>query len=90
MEVNNDRKKKKYQAQFKIDAVKLVTKQGYNVSEAARSLGIHLGVLRRWKNQLTSGDAQAFPGFPVRTNHTLLRRTCLCNPDIMIDHAKWF
>ncbi len=55
-------KRKKYSKQFKIDAVKLVTEQGYNVSEAARNLGIHQGVLRRWKKQLISDDAQAFPG----------------------------
>ena len=55
-------KRKKYSKQFKIDAVKLVTEQGYKVSEAARSLGIHEGVLRRWKKQLISGDAHAFPG----------------------------
>ena len=54
--------RKKYSKQFKIDAVKLVTEQGYNVSEAARNLGIHQGVLRRWKKQLTSDDAQVFPG----------------------------
>ncbi len=55
-------KRKQYSKQFKIDAVKLVTEQGYNVSEAARSLGIHQGVLRRWKKQLISDEGQAFPG----------------------------
>ena len=34
-------KRKRYTKQFKIDAVKLVTEQGYKVSEAARNLGIH-------------------------------------------------
>ena len=33
-------KKKSYSKQFKIDAVKLVTEQGYKVSEAARNLDI--------------------------------------------------
>ena len=55
-------KRKQYSKQFKIDAVKLITEQGYKVSEAARSLGIHEGILRRWKQELTSDDAQAFPG----------------------------
>lgn len=44
------------------DRKKLITEQGYKVSEVARNLGIHAGVLRRWKNQLTTDDAQAFPG----------------------------
>jgi len=56
------KKRKQYSKQFKIDAVKLITEQGYKVSEAARSLGIHEGVLRRWKQQLTSDDKQSFPG----------------------------
>ena len=56
------KKRKQYSKQFKIDAVKLITEQGYKVSEAARNLGIHEGVLRRWKTQLTSDDTQTFPG----------------------------
>ena len=55
-------KRKQYSKQFKIDAVKLVTAQGYKVSEAARSLGIQEGILRRWKEQLTAEDTHAFPG----------------------------
>ncbi len=55
-------KRKHYSKQFKIDAVKLVTEQGFNVSEAARNLGIHHSSLRRWKRQLESDGNQAFPG----------------------------
>ena len=55
-------KRKHYSKQFKIDAVKLVTEQGYNVSEAARNLGIHHSSLRRWKRQLETDGNQSFPG----------------------------
>jgi len=55
-------KRKKYSKQFKVDAVKLVTEQGYKVSEAARNLGIHHSSLRRWKGQFESNGNQAFPG----------------------------
>ena len=55
-------KRKHYSKQFKIDAVKLVTEQGFNVSAAARNLGIHHSSLRRWKRQLESDGQQAFPG----------------------------
>ncbi len=55
-------KRKHYSKQFKIDAVKLITEQGYNVSEAARNLGIHHSSLRRWKKQLETDGNQAFPG----------------------------
>jgi len=56
------RKRKHYSKQFKVDAIKLVTEQGYNVSEAARNLGIHHSSLRRWKKQIETNGNQAFPG----------------------------
>jgi transposase-like protein len=34
-------KRRSYTKQFKIDAVKIVTEQGYNISEAARNLDLH-------------------------------------------------
>ncbi|MFO8239806.1 MAG: transposase [Dissulfuribacterales bacterium] len=55
-------KRKHYSKQFKIDAVKLITEQGYKVSEASRNLGIHQSSLRRWKNELEVDSTQAFPG----------------------------
>ncbi len=55
-------KRTHYSKQFKVDAVKLVTEQGYKVSEAARNLGIHHSSLRRWKKQLETDGNQAFPG----------------------------
>ena len=56
------RKRKHHTRQFKVDAIKLVTEQGYKVSEAARNLGIHHSSLRRWKNELETNSSQAFPG----------------------------
>jgi transposase len=56
------KKRKSYSKQFKLDAVKLVTEQGYNVSEAARNLDIDHNTLRRWKKQLESDKSEAFPG----------------------------
>jgi len=55
-------KRKHYSKQFKVDAVKLVIEQGYNVSEAARNLGIHHSSLRHWKKQFETNGNQAFPG----------------------------
>ena len=55
-------KRKSYSTQFKIDAVKLVTEEGYKISEAARNLEINPNVLRRWKDQLKGDSEQAFPG----------------------------
>ena len=50
-------KRKKYSQEFREEAVKLVTEQGYLVSEAARNLGIHPGVLGRWKRE-SEDDAE--------------------------------
>lgn len=54
--------RKKYTKEFKLDAVSLVTEQGYNRSEAARSLGINSTMLGRWVKELESNDGQAFRG----------------------------
>ena len=43
--------KKKYSIEFKEEAVKLVTEQGYKISEAARNLGIRSNMLSRWKRE---------------------------------------
>jgi transposase len=45
-----------------MEAVRLVTEQGYKTSEAARNLGIHPSVLNRWKQQQASDGQKAFPG----------------------------
>jgi len=55
-------KRRSHTKQFKIDAVKLVTEQGYNVSEAARHPDLHPNLLRRWKEQFNHDQAQPFPG----------------------------
>jgi transposase len=56
------RPRRTYTAEFKTEAVKLVTEQGYSVAEAARSLGVHETLLRSWKQALQSQGDQAFPG----------------------------
>ncbi|MBU0675540.1 MAG: transposase [Proteobacteria bacterium] len=45
-------KKKYYSREFKEEAVKLVTEQGYRISEAANSLGVSESAIRKWKGQL--------------------------------------
>jgi transposase len=55
-------KRKIYTAEFKREAVSLITNHGYGVSEAARNLGIHATMLRKWKRTLEQQGAHAFPG----------------------------
>ena len=40
-----------YTAEFRREAVRLVTEHGYGVTEAARNLGINVKMLGRWKRQ---------------------------------------
>ncbi|HDZ77519.1 MAG TPA: transposase, partial [Candidatus Omnitrophica bacterium] len=42
-------KKKRFDRDFKISAVKMITEGGHKASEVARSLGIHPNVLYNWK-----------------------------------------
>jgi transposase len=56
------RKRRTYTPEFKAEAVKLVTEQGYSLAEAARSLGVHETLLRSWKLTLENQGEQAFPG----------------------------
>jgi transposase len=56
------RTRRTYTAEFKVEAVKFVTEQGYSVAEAARSLGISENLIRNWKQALQDQGEQAFPG----------------------------
>jgi transposase len=38
--------------EFKKQAIQMVTDQGYSWAEAARKLGIHVSLLRKWKDKL--------------------------------------
>jgi transposase len=56
------RTRRLYSPEFKAEAVKLVTEQGYSIAEAARSLGINDNLIRNWKQALQDNGEQAFPG----------------------------
>ena len=56
------RTRRTYTPEFKAEAVKLVTEQGYSIAEAARSLGIPETRLRCWKQAREAQGDQAFPG----------------------------
>jgi transposase len=55
-------KRRTYTAEFKREAVALITEHGYGVSEAARNLGINTNMLRKWKCTLEDNATDAFPG----------------------------
>jgi transposase len=55
-------KRRKYDREFKVEAVKLVTEGGRAVAEVARNLGIHENLLYKWREKYTEDIAHAFPG----------------------------
>ena len=55
------KKRRKYTQEFKEEAVKLVTEQGYQIAEAARNLGVNENVLGRWKRDMERGGEES-PG----------------------------
>jgi len=44
--------RRRFSDEFKEEAVKLITDQGYKVSEASRNLDISASMLRRWQREL--------------------------------------
>lgn len=54
--------RKKYSKEFKLDAISLVTDQGYSAREAADSLGINYNMLGRWIREHPSSGISAFKG----------------------------
>ena len=53
--------RKSYTEEFKREAVALVEKTG-NRSQAARDLGIHMSLLKKWQEKLNSNPDRPFPG----------------------------
>ena len=54
--------RRKYSKEFKLDAISLVTEQGYAIAEAARSLDINANVLGRWIRESRDKESDAFRG----------------------------
>lgn len=58
------RQRKTYSAEFKEQAVRLVTEQGLSIAQAARDLGLNDNMLSRWKRQLEAKGQQGEQAFP--------------------------
>jgi transposase len=60
--MDDAKKRKVYDKQFKVDAVTLVTTRGRKVRDVARELGIDPNTLYGWKRELEATESDAFPG----------------------------
>jgi len=54
--------RRKFDSEFKQEAVRLVIDGGRPVTEVARGLGIHENLLWKWKREYLNNGADAFPG----------------------------
>ena len=68
------RKIKRFDKDFKISAVKMITEGGHRASEVARSLGIHSNVLYNWKKKYADNGDKAFVGKGHLTEMSVLRK----------------
>ena len=55
-------KRKKYSREFKLEAVKLLTEQGYTYQQASEAVGVTPQMLNRWKREFKARGELAFPG----------------------------
>ncbi len=67
--MTNERRKH-YTAEFKKEAVNLVTSQGYTIVEGVRNLGIRGGMLGRWRREQIKDQQNAFPGTGHQSTET--------------------
>ena len=67
-------KKKRFDRDFKMSAVKMVTEGGHKAAEVARSLGIDAGRLYLWKKQFSNSGDKAFVGKGNLSEMAALRR----------------
>ena len=72
--VGENGKKKRFDKDFKISAVKMVTEGGHKAAEVARSLDIHPNMLYSWKRKYADNGEKAFVGKGHLTEMAALRR----------------
>jgi transposase len=54
--------RRSFTTEFKHEAVKLVRERGMAISQAAKDLGLHDNVLRKWVRDARANGSAAFPG----------------------------
>jgi len=69
-------KRRKFTAEFKAEAVRLVASSGKPLAQIARELGLNEQVLRNWKKQATAADGRGIipDHFALQEENRRLRR----------------
>jgi transposase-like protein len=58
----NEKKRRRYDAEFKRNAIALSEEPGRTAHSVEQSLGIANGLIGNWKRQLSTNGSLAFPG----------------------------
>ena len=53
---------RKYDREFKVEAIRMASEEGRTAVEVERRLGISVGIISRWKKQLKDKGDEVFPG----------------------------
>ncbi len=85
--MNEKKRRRKYDREFKIDCVRLADERG-NVAAVAKDLGVNVNVLHRWKRELAEDTEQSFPGIGrLKESDEELRRLIRENKNLKEDRA---
>ncbi len=60
--MNDEPRRRRYDAEFKLNAIKLANEPGRTTNGVEKSLGISQGLIGRWRKQLKDNGKLAFPG----------------------------
>ena len=89
----DSKKRSSYTEDFKRDAVALVTEQGYEIFEAARSLGVGEHLIRRWRRQFEENHSADGLNVDERDELKQLRkevRQLRMEKDILREASRYF
>ncbi len=67
------RKRRNYRKEFKEEAVKLISEQGYSYAEAGRNLGVHPNLLSKWHKTMEGIEDDLSPSDKVSMQAELKR-----------------
>ncbi|MEI6848096.1 MAG: transposase [Chlorobiaceae bacterium] len=62
MTERDNKSRRKYSKEFKVDAVELMMRSNKSIIETATSLGIRADLLRRWEKEYSANKTAPFPG----------------------------
>lgn len=60
--MSEPQRRRKFDAQFKYDALRMIQESNRRITDIARELGIRPELLYRWKNEQAADPENAFPG----------------------------